>query len=425
VTGNNFNASSAGVGNHILTYTYADPATGCINSTTNTIRVNALPVVTFGGTLTAQCVTSTVYTLTGGLPAGGVYSGIGVSGTNFDASIAGPGIRTITYTYSEPATGCVNVATNTITVNALPSVSFTGTLAQQCISSTSYSLSGGSPAGGAYSGPGVSGSNFNASLAGVGTHNIVYTYTNPATGCTNTAINTIRVNALPVVTFGGILVPQCVSSSSYALSGGSPVGGTYSGPGVSGTNFNAGAAGIGTHTIAYTYTDGNGCTNSATNSITVNSLPVPTLSSSDNDNIFCTGTLVTFTAGGGTNYNFRVGGTTVQSGTSNIFATTTLINGQVVDVIVTNSNGCTAVSSGIQNFVNPLPTIFITTPVACSTDLLTYSLTVGVSSGTVTSTAGTVTNTSGDLWSITNVPAGTSIDSNGTRLLMPGNNTSC
>jgi hypothetical protein len=275
VSGTNFNASAAGSGTHTITYTYTDPSTGCTSFATNSIVVNALPAVTFTGTLTAQCVTSTSYALSGGLPAGGIYSGTGVSGTNFNASAAGAGTHTITYTYTDPSTGCTSFATNSIVVNSLPSgVTFTGTLTAQCVTSTSYALTGGLPAGGIYSGTGVSGTNFNASAAGAGTHTITYTYTDPSTGCTSFATNSIVVNSLPAVTFTGTLTAQCVTSTSYALSGGLPAGGIYTGTGVSGTNFNASVAGSGTHTITYTYTDpSTGCTSFATNSIVVNALP--------------------------------------------------------------------------------------------------------------------------------------------------------
>src|SRR5512136_785916 len=88
------------------------------------MTVNALPTVTFGGTLTAQCLTSTTYALTGGTPAGGTYSGAGVTGSNFNASVAGIGVHTLTYTYTDGTTGCTNSATNSITVNGLPAVTF-------------------------------------------------------------------------------------------------------------------------------------------------------------------------------------------------------------------------------------------------------------------------------------------------------------
>ncbi|MEN6351967.1 MAG: gliding motility-associated C-terminal domain-containing protein, partial [Bacteroidales bacterium] len=147
-------------------------------------------------------------------------------------------------------------------------------------------------------------------------------------------------------------------------------------------------------------------------SMTVNPLPAITLTSSEPDNIFCEGTSVTFTAGGGTTYNFRVGGKIVQTGVSATYTSSSLTNGQVVSVSVTNSNGCTATSAGVTNFVNPLPFIIVTSNPVCSPDLLTYSLGVTVSSGIVTSTAGTVINTSGHIWSITGIRSGTNITLN-------------
>jgi gliding motility-associated-like protein len=103
-------------------------------------------------------------------------------------------------------------------------------------------------------------------------------------------------------------------------------------------------------------TNATGCTaTSAGITNTVNITPVPTLTSSDADNNFCLGTSVTFTASGGTNYNFRVDGVSVQNGLLTTYSTSTLTNGQVVDVIVSNTNGCTATSTGITNSVFESP----------------------------------------------------------------------
>ena len=56
----------------------------------------------------------------------------------------------------------------------------------------------------------------------------------------------------------------------YTLSGESPAGGTWSGPGVSGNTFDATMANLGVQNIiVYTYTDVNGCSGSATDSIFV------------------------------------------------------------------------------------------------------------------------------------------------------------
>lgn len=72
----------------------------------------------------------------------------------------------------------------------------------------------------------------------------------------------------PTVTLAPFTTSVC-SNTVYTLSGGSPVGGAYSGTGVSGSQFNASVAGVGTHTITYTYGVGNGCQRSASQPITV------------------------------------------------------------------------------------------------------------------------------------------------------------
>jgi hypothetical protein len=89
--------------------------------------------------------------------------------------------------------------------------------------------------------------------------------------------------------------------------------------------------------------------------ITNNTNPVPTLASSDADNTICATETVIFTAGGGTSYEFFVNGSSVQNGAGTTYTTSTLLNGQVVTVGVTNAAGCTVVSSGITTTVNPLP----------------------------------------------------------------------
>ncbi len=161
------------------------------------VTVNPLPNVSFGGILPAQCVNATTYNLHTGFPAGGTYSGPGVTGTNFSAAAAGPGTWTITYTYTD-ANNCTSSATNTITVYDLPVVTFTGSLPVPCLNDPAFVLSGGNPPAGIYFGPGVSGYIFTPSLAGAGTHSITYQFTD-SHNCTNAASNTITVNEIPVV----------------------------------------------------------------------------------------------------------------------------------------------------------------------------------------------------------------------------------
>jgi gliding motility-associated-like protein len=58
-------------------------------------------------------------------------------------------------------------------------------------------------------------------------------------------------------------------STSFILSGGTPIGGTYAGTGVTGGTFDPLAAGPGTHTITYSYTDPNGCSGNATEDLVI------------------------------------------------------------------------------------------------------------------------------------------------------------
>ncbi|MGC8823978.1 MAG: gliding motility-associated C-terminal domain-containing protein [Bacteroidales bacterium] len=178
--------------------------------------------------------------------------------------------------------GCADSMEINITVNNLPSVTFGGTLTPQCANSTTYTLSGGSPAGGVYSGPGVSGTNFNASASGgPGTKVITYTYTD-SNGCSNSATNTIDVMALPSVSASNN-GPVCEGSTLQLFGSGSgtaPISYQWSGPlGFSSTNQNpvvsssATTAMSGIYTL--TVTDGNSCTNQATTNATVIAAPAP------------------------------------------------------------------------------------------------------------------------------------------------------
>lgn len=91
---------------------------------------------------------------------------------------------------------------------------------------------------------------------------------NPSTTGTDNTSNLI-INALPTVTMG-TLSDICVYYTPFSLTQGAPASGTYSGPGVAGGMFTPSAAGLGAHTITYTYEDGNNCANSAQTVINVN-----------------------------------------------------------------------------------------------------------------------------------------------------------
>ncbi len=77
---------------------------------------------------------------------------------------------------------------------------------------------------------------------------------------------TLVINALPKVSISA--ASSLETTDSPVTISTSPVGGTLSGTGVSGSKFDP-SVGAGTYTITYTYEDVNGCSNSATAKITV------------------------------------------------------------------------------------------------------------------------------------------------------------
>ena len=85
-----------------------------------------------------------------------------------------------------------------------------------------------------------------------------------AAGCDSTVITDLTINPNPIVS---ILPTQIDTMCAEKNVGtitliGSPVGGVFSGPGVTGNIYDLDVAGVGTHTITYTFTDANGCTSS-------------------------------------------------------------------------------------------------------------------------------------------------------------------
>ncbi len=99
--------------------------------------------------------------------------------------------------------------------------------------------------------------------------------TRTSTGCEKEMIGSVEISILPlpVVTLTLGDDEALVTETAVPLTGGNPPGGTYSGPGVSGSIINPFLAGLGTHTITYTYTDENNCSNSATDEFTVSPAP--------------------------------------------------------------------------------------------------------------------------------------------------------
>jgi large repetitive protein len=266
------NATAAGIftpnggGTFVLTYTFTD-ANGCTNSDTRTVTV-AAPTPANAGTDLELCIDAP-NTVIAGTPASGTWTGPGVtSGGIFDPTV--DGIVTLVYTFG--AGSCLTTDTMFVTVNPLP-VANAGSDFSRCVDAASFDLNG-LPAGGTWSGTGITNTalgTFDPATAGAGIHTITYSYTDPVTGCIGTDQLIATVFALPVVN-AGIDTALCDQPFPIQLNG-TPAGGTWTG-----ANITAGGqftpAGVGSTIVTYTYTNANGCTNSDTRTINVVA-PVP------------------------------------------------------------------------------------------------------------------------------------------------------
>jgi hypothetical protein len=76
-------------------------------------------------------------------------------------------------------------------------------------------------------------------------------------------VATLTVNASPTVTVTPLPNKICLSDQPIALSG-NPVGGNWSGVGVSGFNFIPAVTAAGTYTLTYSFTNASGCSAAAT-----------------------------------------------------------------------------------------------------------------------------------------------------------------
>jgi len=262
-----FDPAIAGPGDHNINYTYTDNH-GCTNSSNQIVHVFPLPIVNINGLPSNICENSQPIGLTG-LPFGGVFNGNGINGNSFIPSLAGNGSHNISYIYAD-TNGCVNQKVLTIVVNPKPIVSFSGLDSSYCFNDTIVALTG-SPLGGTFSGNGVLNNSFNPNKAFPGFQTINYSYTD-SNSCNNFISKTIEIYQLPAVNLINLNSSCCLNGSIINLNG-NPIGGTYTGNGVYSDNFVPQVAGLGLHSLFYSFTDSLKCTNTDTAYILVNPFP--------------------------------------------------------------------------------------------------------------------------------------------------------
>ena len=243
----------------------------------------------------------------------------------------------------------MNTATKSITVNSLPTITATSTPASGAICiGANATLNGGGATSYTWTGGITNGTAF------APTTTTTYTVTGTdANGCVNTASKTITVNSLPIVTATSTPASGAICIGSNAtLNGGGATSYTWTGGVTNGTAF----APTTTTTYTVTGTDANGCANTATKSITVNSLPNLTIT---NPTAVCSPNTIDLTASAVTTGStaslvygyFTNAAATTALGTASAVATsgTYYIKG-------TDGNSCSSISPVVAT-INPLPTV--------------------------------------------------------------------
>ncbi len=378
VFGAAFYPDSANIGTNNIIYNYTD-SKGCSNTDTVTTFINSRPNINFTSVLNSSyCNNDSIISLSA-TPYGGVYSGLGITDSSFAPAIAGLGSKTIIYNYTD-ANNCSNSDTVYTLINPAPIVSITTSLnPNYCENAQTIGLAG-LPIGGSFSGDGVVGLFFDPAAANLALNQIVYSYTD-ANACSNSDTITTFIDSLPSVSLGAI-ADVCEDVQQITLPDGVPSGGVYSGQAVSAQGvFYPQIIGSGIFAINYSYTDSNGCTDTAISNIKVQALPSSAFSIPSTSCLNDTMT-VTYLGQTGPNanftWNFGNANPISGSGAGPYELNWNIIGAKQLNLTVVDS-GCTSVVT--SNYTNILSSIAFLTSVGNTTICYGDSATIFANSG--------------------------------------------
>ena len=258
--GLNGNSYDPSFGTQFLTYGYTDAA-GCHNAANMMITVPPLPEVSIDVEAT-HCADAGPLPLVG-VPGGGTWSGPQVVADGDGGFILEPipGVSEVTYTFTD-AHGCTVQAEGAIEVLAPPVVD-AGADLTLCTNDGPVDLAP-SPAGRSWSGGEEIDGQYDPSS---GSTSLLYTYTDTH-GCSASDALSVQVNT-PVQPTVMAATITCMGADPVHLDP-MPPGGSWTGGTVVGDTYDPAQ---GTAVLTYTFVDTNGCTASATTTVTVPEMP--------------------------------------------------------------------------------------------------------------------------------------------------------
>lgn len=204
----------------VVCYEFFDPVTDCTGSYCDTIFLNTIPNASITTTDLDLCQYDTI--VVNGSPAGGVFSDnfnvVNASSGVFSPQTAGNYV--MTYTYTNPATGCFKVSTpKTFVAHALPVAGISNFKRAYCSDGADVTVNG-TPAGGVFTsstGAVFQGNIFKPSQSSVLTHQVKYAYTD-SWGCYDDFTISIKVfNGNPTIDFTGLATNYCVFDPQVTL----------------------------------------------------------------------------------------------------------------------------------------------------------------------------------------------------------------
>ena len=340
-TGASQNTSGTTAGTYIVRVVDAN---GCKDTASATLTVNAKPNVTL--TNVAICSGDAAATF----DAGAGYTTYAWSGNGTGAARTTSGTTAGTYIVMvTDANGCKDTASATLTVNTKPNVTLTN--ATICSGDAAATFDAGAGyTNYAWSGNGT-GSSRTTSGTTAGTYTVMVT---DANGCKDTASATLTVNTKPNVTLTNATICSGDAAATFDAGAGYTTY-AWSGNGTGAARTTNGTT-AGTYTVMVT--DANGCKDTASATLTVNTKPNVTLTNV----AICSGdAAATFDAGAGyTTYAWSANGTGASQTTSGIAAGTYTVS-------VTDANGCKDTASATLT-VNTKPNVTLTNATICAGD---------------------------------------------------------
>lgn len=202
----------------------------CDPVTSSPVTVNSIPppTLTFNPTSPSVCSVTAVNITVSGASTYTWSPATGLNTTTGSIVSANPSIATTYNVTGIDVNGCSNSASVSVTISQSATVTL-DPFNNVCVNATSFTLTGGHPSGGVYSGSGVSNNIFSPSVAGLGNHLITYTYNNGG-GCAGNASSNIFVASLPDATVspagpisicqGNSVILNVTSANSYLWSNG-------------------------------------------------------------------------------------------------------------------------------------------------------------------------------------------------------------